>query len=127
MFLIFFLNVFGHFIWRLRIILYLCTNDSVAKDYRFVAYEHLSYGRCLSFKVLVELVFHLDGDVPQYVFDDFLNVFVHFIWRLRIILYLCRQNSIETEPWIVVPGSSFSLLFLFYVLFNFIGVVRDGV
>lgn len=46
---------------------------------------------------------------------------------LELLLYFCSRNSIETEPWIVVPGSSFSLLFLFYVLSDFFGMVRNRV
>jgi len=37
---------------------------------------------CLSFEILVELVFHVHGDVSEDVFDDFLYIFVHFVWNL---------------------------------------------
>lgn len=33
----YFLNIFRHFVWRLEIFLYLCNEDSVANDYRFLA------------------------------------------------------------------------------------------
>lgn len=48
---------------------------------------------CLSLEVLVELVGHLHLDVPEDVFDDFLYVFVHIVWRLDFFLYLCSKNK----------------------------------
>lgn len=48
---------------------------------------------------------------------------VTFFGGIGFFCIFAERNSIEAEPWIVVPGSSFSLLFLFYVLSDFFGMV----
>ena len=60
-------------------------------------------------------------------FLSFLFFSVILFGVLELLLYFCSRNSIENEPWIVVPGSFFSLLFLFYVLSDFFGMVRNRV
>lgn len=66
----------------------------------------------------------------RHVFVVFLMLssifFVFFIWKLKYFVYLCSWNSIRVEPWIVTPGSSSFLLFLFYVFLYFFWIVRNG-